>query len=166
MKDTVVMILGALVFAAAGARASTTYFPAMPGTPGTSNDSCTSGKCLFSYAAVPTGVVGERLTSWSFWALNGTPVAAGENLVVGSPGHPGTQVTTFVSSRTYDVSYAASSDQVIPVIFSAGVDSHLIGYGQAETPVAGEPGVLGSVRSHFGLDRVLADRRHGSELQR
>jgi hypothetical protein len=29
MKDTVVMILGALVFAAAGARASTTYFPAM-----------------------------------------------------------------------------------------------------------------------------------------
>jgi hypothetical protein len=126
------------------------------------------------------------------------PLAAGENLVVGSPGSPGTQVTTFVSNRTYDVSYTSStsqvslappstgpaqaainsnsvisdgavatyfeyapvtsqydgriltswsfyaltSNQVIPVIFSAGPSSHVIGYGQAETPVAGEPGVL------------------------
>jgi hypothetical protein len=31
---------------------------------------------------------------------------------------------------------------VIPVIYSAGPFSHVIGYGQAETPVAGEPGVL------------------------
>jgi hypothetical protein len=268
MKDTVVMILGALVLAAAGARASTTYFPAMPGTPGTSVDNCTSGKCLFSYAAVPAGVAGETLTSWSFYALGNSPVApvifnssgqviglgaavtadqqgvnsaifalqagtnvlaagdtvgfyygsgggsiawdgsgpgvtykplgVGENLVVGSTGQPGTQVTTFVANRTYDVSYAASSDQVslappstgptqaainsgsvindgtlpvyfeyapvtsqyngeiltswsfyaltgnqvIPVIYSAGANSHVIGYGQAETPVAGEPGVL------------------------
>ena len=75
MKSRVFVILGTLVFAAAGARASTVYFPAMPGTPGTSNDNCTSGKCLFSYAAVPGAVTGEMLTSWSFYALNGTPVA-------------------------------------------------------------------------------------------
>jgi hypothetical protein len=268
MKNAILMILGGLAFSAACARASTIYFPAMPGTPGTSVDNCTSGKCLFSYAAVPAGVVGETLTSWSFYALGNSPVApvifnssgqviglgaavtpsqagvnsaifalqsgtnvlgagdtvgfyygsgggsiawagtgpgvtykplgAGENLVVGSPGNPGTQVTTFVANRTYDVSYAASSDQVslappptgptqaainsgsvindgavatyfeyapvtsqyngevltswsfyaltsnqvIPVIYSAGQDSHVIGYGQAETPVAGEPGVL------------------------
>jgi hypothetical protein len=260
------MILAALAFSAAGARASTTFFPAMPGTAGTSVDNCTAGKCLFSYAAVPAGVAGQALTSWSFYALTNTPVApvilnssgrviglgaavtpsqagvntamfalqsgtnilaagdtvgfytangggtiaydnttgpgvtykpfgAGETLVVGNSG---TQVTTFVPNRTYDVSYAASSDQVslappstgptqaainsgsvisdgavatyfeyapvtsqynndiltswsfyaltsnqvIPVIYSAGANSHVIGYGQAETPVAGEPGVL------------------------
>ena len=267
-KNQGFMIFGALLFSVASACASTVYFPAMPGTPGTSIDNCTSGKCLFSYAAVPVGVAGETLTSWSFYALGNSPVApvifnssgqviglgaavtpsqagvnsaifalqsgtnvlasgdtvgfyyasgggsiawansgpgvtykplaSGENLVVGSPGHPGTQVTTFVANRTYDVSYAASSDQVslappstgptqaainsgsvindgavatyfeyapvtsqysgeiltswsfyaltsnqvIPVIYSAGPNSHVIGYGQAETPVAGEPGVL------------------------
>jgi hypothetical protein len=38
--------------------------------------------------------------------------------------------------------YALTSNQVIPVIYSAGPFTHVIGYGQAETPVAGEPGVL------------------------
>jgi hypothetical protein len=266
--STALIFLGALAFSAAGARATTIVFPAMPATPGTSVDNCASGKCLFSYAAVPAGAAGETLRSWSFYALTNTPVApvifnsmgrviglgapvtpstqginsaifalqsgtnvlaagdtvgfyyangggtiafdntgpgvtykplgAAENLVVGSPGSPGTQVTTFVANRTYDVSYAASSDQVslalppagpsqaainngsvindgavatyfeyapvtsqyngqlltswsfyaltsnqvIPVIYSAGPFSHVIGYGQAETPVAGEPGVL------------------------
>ena len=40
------------------------------------------------------------------------PLGSSENLVVGTPGHSGTQVTTFVPNRTYDVSYTASTAQV------------------------------------------------------
>jgi hypothetical protein len=263
MKSAALLCFSLFVFPAFGSTSFT--FPAAPGTPGTSNDNCASGKCLFSYAAVPAGAAGETLTSWSFYALNGTPVApvifnssgraiglgavvipsqsgwnsaifalqsgtnilaagdtvgfyyasgggsiafdntgpgvtykplgSGENLVVSSSG---TQVTTFVANRTYDVTYTSSSDQVslappptgpsqaainsgsvindgavatyfeyapvtsqynnqiltswsfyaltsnqvIPVIYSAGANSHVIGYGQAATPVAGESGVL------------------------
>jgi hypothetical protein len=264
MKIDRLISVAALALAIPVVQASTA-FPAMPATPGTSIDNCTAGKCLFSYAAVPAGLAGESLTSWSFYALSNTPVApvlfnaaghaiglgaavtpsqagwntaifdlqsgtnllgtgdtvgfysangggtiawdgssgpgvtykpfgVGENLVVGSSG---TQVTTFVSTRTYDVTYTASSDQIslappgagpnpsaigssvisdgavatyfaydqvtsqynnqilasmsfyaltndqlIPMIYSAGANSKVIGYGQAITPVAGEPDVM------------------------
>lgn len=45
------MIFGALMFSAASARASTIYFPTMPGTPGTSVDNCASGKCASLFAS-------------------------------------------------------------------------------------------------------------------
>jgi hypothetical protein len=38
--------------------------------------------------------------------------------------------------------HALNSNVVIPVIYSAGSFSHVIGHGQAETPGAGEPGEL------------------------
>ena len=58
----------------APARARSTS-PPCPGRPVRRFDNCTSGKCLFSYAAVPVGVAGETLTSWSFYALGNSPVA-------------------------------------------------------------------------------------------
>ncbi|MEO6983516.1 MAG: hypothetical protein ABI072_10440 [Edaphobacter sp.] len=88
------MFLGALVVSAGTARATPISFPTLQSpAAGSTTDGCSG--CLFSYAAVPAGAVGDALTSWSFYALNSNPVTP---VIFDSNGYVSAIGTTFTPS--------------------------------------------------------------------